>query len=209
MEVKRLQVTNVAQGSLAESYGIINGDVIDTYNGIPIDSSESFTNAISSNTEGVELCYIRNEKRFRLLAKPGRLGIMTVEHMVDMSAVEKAELLEKKAASIIATTSHLVEGRPVKRIIDVIGSECVYGGGPIKDMFTALRDAFGGRAQSVQNLIAEARVAALHDLKFQAASVGADAVVAINFQTSNISTTQTMIMVSVTGTAVQLSPLEK
>lgn len=112
---------------------------------------------------------------------------------------------EKRALNMLVTTAHFVEGRPVKKLIDVVGAQCVFGGGPMKDLFAGVRNLVGGRAASIQDLLSDARREAMIDLKRNAASLDANAIIAINIQHSEIAEGGTMIMVTATGTAVELA----
>ena len=117
------------------------------------------------------------------------------------SDAERA-VIEERSRAIITTTESFVGD--VERL-EIVSAEVVFGMNILKDVLANVRDIFGGRSGAVQNTLADARKLAFDDLKFKAASIGADAVIAIDIDYHSISTGSgiNMLMVSVNGTAVK------
>lgn len=70
----------------------------------------------------------------------------------------------------------------------------------------SLRDVVGGRSQTMQRGLREARETALDDLRTQALDLGADAVVSVDLDYSEISGGgKSMLFLVVSGTAVRLA----
>lgn len=108
------------------------------------------------------------------------------------------------AEGIILTTetSHDL---PIDRRIDIVTAEVVIGMHLFKDIAGVFRDVFGGRSQAMQNGLRDARKAALDELRREAASVGADAVVGVDLDYSEISGGgKSMLFLVASGTAVTL-----
>lgn len=105
---------------------------------------------------------------------------------------------------MIITTTHSVEGRQIAAYLDVISAESVQGINVVRDMFAGMRDFFGGRSQTLEKALREARAQATDELKERAAKLQADAVVGVNFEISMPSGKGSMLVVFVTGTAVRL-----
>ena len=105
---------------------------------------------------------------------------------------------------IILTTEHASDLRIAERI-DIITAECVIGMHVFKDLMAGARDLFGGRSATIQKGLKEARTTALTELRREARDVGADAVVGVSLNYSEISAGTTMLMVVATGTAVKLA----
>lgn len=105
---------------------------------------------------------------------------------------------------MIITTTHSVEGRQIAAYLDVISAESVQGINVVRDMFAGMRDFFGGRSQTLEKALREARAQATDELKECAAKLQADAVVGVNFEISMPSGKGSMLVVFVTGTAVRL-----
>lgn len=106
---------------------------------------------------------------------------------------------------IILTTSSHLEGYRVNEHIDIFSAECVFGMNVIKDMFAGVRDFFGGRNKSSQKALREARIACLNELREEAAQLGANAVIGVDLDYSEISGGgKSMLFLVATGTAVNV-----
>ena len=76
------------------------------------------------------------------------------------------------------------------------------GANLFRDLFAKVRDIVGGRAGGYEKALAGAKEAAMEDLAEQASSLGADAVVGVDLDYESVG--DSMLMVSVNGTAVRL-----
>ncbi|KAF0174082.1 MAG: DUF74-family protein [Rhodobacteraceae bacterium] len=119
-------------------------------------------------------------------------------------AVAQKAQVEAEIAQVILTT----ESAPALCILDrieIITSECVLGMNIFQDIGSAIRDVVGGRNQAYQARLRDARKAVLADLKYQAHQLGADAVVAVDLDYSEISGGgKSMLFLVASGTAVRL-----
>ncbi|MDR5902624.1 MULTISPECIES: YbjQ family protein [Halomonas] len=110
------------------------------------------------------------------------------------------------AERVILTTSSHLEGYRVTEHIDIVSAECVFGMNVLKDMFAGFRDFFGGRNKSSQNALRDARKTCLDELRKEAESVGANAVIGIDLDYSEISGGgKSMLFLVATGTAVKVA----
>ncbi|MBB3231892.1 YbjQ family protein [Halomonas stenophila] len=106
---------------------------------------------------------------------------------------------------LLTTSSHL-EGYRVTEHLDIVSAECVFGMNVLKDMFAGLRDFFGGRNKSSQDALRDARVACLDELRREAEALGANAVIAVDLDYSEISGGgKSMLFLVATGTAVKVA----
>ena len=105
---------------------------------------------------------------------------------------------------MIVTTTHRVEGRPVQQYLGVVAGEAILGANIFRDFFAGIRDVVGGRSGSYERVLREARESALREMQTEAAQLGANAVLAIDFDYETIGDTGSMLMVAVSGTAVKL-----
>ncbi|MDX5378933.1 MAG: YbjQ family protein, partial [Halomonas sp.] len=107
---------------------------------------------------------------------------------------------------VILTTSSHLEGYRVTEHIDVVSSECVFGMNILKDMFAGFRDFFGGRNKSSQAALRDARITCLDELRREAGEIGANAVIGIDLDYSEISGGgKSMLFLVATGTAVKVA----
>lgn len=105
---------------------------------------------------------------------------------------------------MIITTTSTIEGRQITAYLDVVSAESVQGINVVRDVFTRFRDFFGGRSQTLESALKQARVQATDEIKARAASLQADAVVGLDYEISMPSGGSGMVVVFVTGTAVKL-----
>lgn len=109
------------------------------------------------------------------------------------------------AADHIILTTEAAPDLQVVRRLDIITAEVVIGMHLFKDIASAWRDVFGGRSKGMQDGLREARKAALSELRREAASLGADAVLGVDLDYSEISGGgKSMLFLVASGTAVTL-----
>jgi uncharacterized protein YbjQ (UPF0145 family) len=128
---------------------------------------------------------------------------------VHVRPIEEEAEVERKAGQVILTTAPSLEGFKVLETVEVISAECVFGMNLFLDMFVGLTDVFGGRSESSQKVLKEARYTCLRELKKEAAEVGANAVIAIEMNYSEFSGKgKSMLFLVATGTAVKVQRVE-
>ncbi|MBP6790626.1 MAG: heavy metal-binding domain-containing protein, partial [Aeromonas sp.] len=71
-----------------------------------------------------------------------------------------------------------------------------------KDLFAGIRDIIGGRSGAYEKELARAREIAFEELKERAQALGANAVVGIDIDYEVVGQNGSMLMVSISGTAV-------
>ena len=103
---------------------------------------------------------------------------------------------------MIVTTTPSVEGRPVQQYHGIVVGEVIVGANMFRDLFAGIRDIVGGRAGAYENVLQSAREEALAELTERARKLGANAVVAVDFDYEVVGANGSMLMVSVSGTAV-------
>lgn len=103
---------------------------------------------------------------------------------------------------MITTTTHNIEGRPVKQYLGVVSAEAIVGANIFKDIFAGLRDIVGGRSQTYEQVIEKARSEAMQEMVQKAQSLGANAVIGIDLDFETVGAGGSMLMVLATGTAV-------
>jgi uncharacterized protein YbjQ (UPF0145 family) len=125
------------------------------------------------------------------------------------SAARALSVRDARAQSIILTTETSANDLVIAQRLGVVAAECVFGMHLFKDMFAEMRDLFGGRSQAVQNTLKDARKVALDELRSEAAYLGADAVIGVDLDYSEISGGgKSMLFLVASGTAVKLSKTE-
>lgn len=105
---------------------------------------------------------------------------------------------------MIVTTTNNVEGREVAEYIDIVFGEVITGVNFIKDIGASFRDMFGGRSKGYEEELMSARDEALSELRQRAINLGADAVIGAKMDYEVLGQAGSMLMVTVSGTAVRL-----
>ncbi|APD09809.1 MULTISPECIES: heavy metal-binding domain-containing protein [Thermus] len=105
---------------------------------------------------------------------------------------------------ILTTTPH-VEGHRIEAYLGVVFGEAIVGANLFRDLFAQIRDIVGGRSGAYEAELKRAREIALGELAEAARRLGADAVVGIDVDYEVLGQGNSMLMVTVSGTAVRLA----
>lgn len=103
---------------------------------------------------------------------------------------------------MLVTTTPFIEGRPVREYKGAIYAQSILGANVVFDLMAAIRDFIGGHSRSYERLLAKAREDAMKNLIKEAEKVGANAVIAVDLDYNTVGPQASMLMVSVSGTAV-------
>ncbi len=105
---------------------------------------------------------------------------------------------------MIVSTTHTLDGHPVREYLGIVTGEAIIGANIFKDIFAGIRDIVGGRAGAYEKALREAREAALREMVSQARARRADAVIGVDVDYEVLGSSNGMLMVSASGTAVAL-----
>ena len=112
-------------------------------------------------------------------------------------------ILDEEVSKVVLTTESVFNHEIIERL-EIITAECVFGMNIFKDIFAGVRDIIGGRNASTQTVLRDARIAVLNELKKEAHSIGANAVIAVDLDYSEMSGGgKSMLFVVASGTAVK------
>lgn len=103
---------------------------------------------------------------------------------------------------MIMTTTNNLDKREVKRYLGIVTGEAILGANIFKDFFAGIRDIVGGRSGAYEKELQSARKIAFEELEMKAESVGANAIIGIDLDYETIGANGSMLMVTVSGTAV-------
>ena len=90
----------------------------------------------------------------------------------------------------------------IKEYIGIVTGEAILGANIFKDLFAMFRDIVGGRSAAYEKELANGRQISLKELEENAIKMGANSVVSIDLDYETIGSKGSMLMVSVSGTAV-------
>ncbi len=105
---------------------------------------------------------------------------------------------------MLMTTTPTVQGRTITHYRGIVVGEAIMGANLFKDLFAGLRDIIGGRSGAYEKELAKARQVAFSELEDNARALGANGVVGIDLDYEVVGEQGSMLMVSVSGTAVSL-----
>lgn len=103
---------------------------------------------------------------------------------------------------MIITTTPGIEGKRITSYLGIVTGEAIMGANIFKDFFAQIRDVVGGRAAAYEQELRKARDIALAEIEQAAADLGANAVVGLDIDYETVGGQGSMLMVSVSGTAV-------
>ncbi|MDJ0917626.1 MAG: heavy metal-binding domain-containing protein [Woeseiaceae bacterium] len=106
---------------------------------------------------------------------------------------------------MIHTTTSVVDGHKISKYHGVVTGEAILGANVFRDIFASIRDIVGGRSAAYEKELAKAREIAQEEMTAKARSMGANAVVGIDIDYETVGQGGSMMMVSMSGTAVTLS----
>jgi len=103
---------------------------------------------------------------------------------------------------MLIVTSDQIEGRRIAEYLGIVSGDAIVGANMFRDLLARVRDVVGGRAGGYEKALRGAKEAALEDIAEEAADRGANAIIAVDLDYESVG--DTMLMVSVNGTAVRL-----
>jgi len=106
--------------------------------------------------------------------------------------------------AVIVTTTPNIEGKKITAYRGIVTGEAIMGANIFKDLFAGIRDIVGGRSATYERELRRAREIAMEEIKAAAADIGANAVVGIDIDYETVGGNASMLMVTVSGTAVVL-----
>ena len=105
---------------------------------------------------------------------------------------------------MLKTTTPTIEGQPIQQYMGVVVGEAIMGANIFRDLFASIRDIVGGRSGAYERELEKAREAAFEELEDKATALGGNAIVGIDLDYEVVGEKGSMLMVSISGTAVIL-----
>ena len=104
---------------------------------------------------------------------------------------------------MIVTTTPSVEGKKIVEYKGIVFGEVISGVNMVKDMMAGLTNIFGGRSNTYETELINARQNALREMEERAVQLGANAVVGVDIDYEVLGANNGMLMVTASGTAVR------
>ncbi|NWF38828.1 heavy metal-binding domain-containing protein [Mariprofundus sp. NF] len=106
---------------------------------------------------------------------------------------------------MLLSTTPTIEGKTISDYKGVVVGEAILGANIFRDLFASVRDIVGGRSGAYEKEMAKAREIAFSEIEARATELGANAIVGIDLDYEVVGKDGSMMMVSISGTAVSLS----
>jgi uncharacterized protein YbjQ (UPF0145 family) len=106
---------------------------------------------------------------------------------------------------MIVTTTPTVEGRKINNYLGIVTGEAIMGANIFRDLFAGVRDIIGGRSGAYEEELGRARQIALQEMQDEAQKRGANAIVGVDLDYEVLGSNGSMLMVTASGTAVQVA----
>jgi uncharacterized protein YbjQ (UPF0145 family) len=106
---------------------------------------------------------------------------------------------------MLITTTNAIDGKKVVAYHGVVTGQTIMGANIFRDIFAGIRDIVGGRSASYEKVLRSARDEALKELEEEARARGANAVIGVDIDYGALGSGESMLMVSVSGTAVTIA----
>jgi uncharacterized protein YbjQ (UPF0145 family) len=110
----------------------------------------------------------------------------------------------REAGGMIVSTTAVLEGRPVQDYLGVVTGEVIVGANLFRDIFASITDLVGGRSGQYEQVLARARTEAIEEMTEEARRMGGNAVIGVDIDYEVLGQNGSMLMVSVSGTAVKV-----
>lgn len=103
---------------------------------------------------------------------------------------------------MLITTTPTIEGKQIAEYKGVVFGEVISGVNFIKDFSAGLSNFFGGRSETYEDELIQARQNAMREMEQRAYQMGANAVVGVDVDYEVLGANNGMLMVTASGTAV-------
>lgn len=127
-------------------------------------------------------------------------GGLTDEEQKIKDAKEAEEKKRDELEKLIITTTPDITNHPIHSYKGIVTGQVAAGINVFKDAFAGIRNVIGGRSKALQDSMKTMREEALAEIKEEAFSKGANAVVGVSLDFDEYA--EGMLLLTITGTAV-------
>jgi len=104
---------------------------------------------------------------------------------------------------MLLTTTNTIDTHSIKNYLGIVTGETIIGANIFKDFLAGIRDIVGGRSESYERVLKEAKDLALKEMQQRAVNLGATGIVGIDLDYETVGPNGGMLMVTASGTAVK------
>lgn len=106
---------------------------------------------------------------------------------------------------MLTSTTHTIEGNPIKEYLGFVSSEVIVWANIVKDIFASITDVFGWRSGSYEQSLIQGKDEAMQELIAKTKTMWGNAIVGIDLAYATVGQWGSMFMINITGTAVILT----
>jgi uncharacterized protein YbjQ (UPF0145 family) len=114
--------------------------------------------------------------------------------------------MDPEASGFIMTTTPIIQGYKIKKILGVVTGLTPRTRGMLGRFIGGIQSMFGGEVTAFTTELEKARMEAMERVRSKAMSMGANAIVGLDLETSDMGTQWGVVVISATGTAVIVEP---
>jgi uncharacterized protein YbjQ (UPF0145 family) len=103
---------------------------------------------------------------------------------------------------MILTTTPSIEGFKIRDYRGIVTGETILGANIFRDFMASITDVVGGHSRAYEHALKAARQAAFRQMEDAAKDAGGNAIIGIDIDYEVVGKDGTMLMVTVSGTAV-------
>jgi uncharacterized protein YbjQ (UPF0145 family) len=104
---------------------------------------------------------------------------------------------------MLIVTTDTIQGQQVAEYLGLVAGQAIYGANIFRDFFAGITDVIGGRSGGYESVLMDGASAAIKDMEGYAEALGANAIIGVSIDYESMGKDNSMLMVSVTGTAVK------
>jgi uncharacterized protein YbjQ (UPF0145 family) len=114
--------------------------------------------------------------------------------------------VDQKSTQFVMTTTPSIPGYNIKKILGVVTGLTPRTRGVLGQVIGGIQSMFGGEVSAFTEELEKARIEAMARVRTKAMNMGANAVIGLDLETSDLGQEAPIIVISATGTAVIIEP---
>ncbi|MFB0557957.1 MAG: heavy metal-binding domain-containing protein [Candidatus Bathyarchaeia archaeon] len=124
----------------------------------------------------------------------------------DMFCSKCGAAVSKEAAGFIMVTTPTIQGYRIKKVLGVVTGLTPRTRGFLGQFVGGIQSMFGGEITAFTSELEKARMEAIERVKAKAMAIGANAILGLDLETSDMGFQTPVVVISATGTAVIVEP---
>ena len=114
--------------------------------------------------------------------------------------------IDPKTFGFLITTTPTIQGYKIKKVLGVVTGLTPRTRGVLGQFIGGIQSMLGGEVTAFTEEMEKARLEAMARIKTKALNIGANAIVGVDLETSDIGREAPIVLISATGTAVIVEP---